>query len=124
MIIEIVVGVVVVVIVFSLMIGYFYQRVQYMNMTKHFIKASLERHVLQKELAEVIKDNDALKFSENQDFVKFLSDSREMAFSYIEDVQGRLRNLNEAIKKNDSFLMEAAINSLLEMLPKEEVPNN
>lgn len=120
MIIEIIVGIIVVAIMTVLLIGFGKQRNAYRKMTEQFIKASFEAFVVKKELEEIVKDHETLKFSHNQDFVKFLSDSRDMAFEYIEDVQRRINLLKASMEKNDPILINQAIDSLIEMLPKDD----
>lgn len=120
MILEIIIGVIVISIMTLLLIGFVKQKNAYQKMTEQFIKASLEVFVLNKKLQETVKDHETLKFSHNEDFIKFLSDSRSMAFDYIEDVQRRLVLLQNAMTKNDPILINQAIDSLIEMLPKDD----
>ena len=124
MIVEIIIGVVALLIILGLLIGYVAERREHNKISKLYIQASMKSYVLNKKLEEFAEENSTLKFSENQEFVRFLSDSRDMAFEYIENVQGRLYNLDSAMKKNDPILINTAIESLLDMLPKDEIPNN
>lgn len=120
MILEIIAGVVALIIITLLLIGFISQRNAYAKMSEHFVKASFEAFIVKKELENVVKDHETLKFSHNQDFVKFISDSRDMAFEYIEDVQRRIALLQSSMEKNDPILINQAIDSVIEMLPKEE----
>ena len=124
MIVEIIIGVVALLVILGLLIGYVAERREHNKISKLYIQASMKSYVLNKKLEEFAEENSTLKFSENQEFVRFLSDSRDMAFEYIENVQGRLYNLDSAMKKNDPILINTAIESLLDMLPKDEIPNN
>lgn len=124
MIAEIVIGVVALLIILGLLIGYVAERREHNKIAKLYIQASMKSYVLNKKLEEFAEENSTLKFSENQDFVRFLSDSRDMAFEYIENVQGRLYNLDSAMKNGDPILINTAIESLIDMLPKDEIPNN
>jgi hypothetical protein len=47
-----------------------------------------------------------------------------MAFEYIEDVQRRITLLQSSMEKNDPILINQAIDSIIEMLPKEEEKPN
>jgi hypothetical protein len=122
--VEIIAGIVALVIITILLVGFISQRNAYARMSDHFVKASFEAFIVKKELENVVKDHETLKFSHNQDFVKFLSDSRDMAFEYIEDVQRRITLLQSSMEKNDPILINQAIDSIIEMLPKEEEKPN
>lgn len=124
MIVEIAIGIIALLIMFGLLIGYVAERREHNKITNLYIKSSLEAYTLNKKLEQIAEENAVLKFSDNQDFVKFLSDSRDMAFEYIENVQGRLYNLDSAMKNGDPILINTAIESLIDMLPKDEIPNN
>lgn len=79
-------------------------------------------------IAQLIVDNQILKgkldestslnskeFSDG--FIKFLSESREAAFKYIEDVQGSIQNYLDAINTNDKDKIEIAKMDLFSYLP-------
>lgn len=81
-----------------------------------------------KVIAQLIVDNQILKgkldestslnskeFSDG--FIKFLSESREAAFKYIEDVQGSIQNYLDAINTNDKDKIEIAKMDLFSYLP-------
>lgn len=122
--IEIIIGSVMLLLIFAILIGYYRERRAHRKIIDSYVRVSIDNDGLKGHLADLLKDNETLRFSENQDFIKFLSDSRDMAFSYIEDVQSRIRNLQESMKSEDPKLASVAIESLIEMLPKEEIPNN
>lgn len=50
-------------------------------------------------------------------FIKFLSESRDDAFEYIEGVQGCIVELSEAVELQDSDAIKAAIDRVMRMLP-------
>lgn len=124
MIAEIIIGSVTLIVLLLFFIVYYKKHNAYLTMTENFLRSSLDNLTLKKTLEAAMKDNDTLRFSESTEFVKFLSDSREMAFSYIEDVQSRIKDLDVAMKSNDPKAASTAIKSLVDMIPKEEIPNN
>lgn len=124
MIVEIIIGIIVIVLFFAILAALIKQRSEYLKMSEFFVKASLEKHMVEKQMEQVMEDNSALRVSESQDFIKFLSSSRDVAFTYIEDVQGRIRNLREADIKADPLLIKIAVDALIDMLPKDDIPNN
>jgi len=124
MIVEIAIGIVSLIIMLGLLIGYIGERRELKLMTNRYIKASLESHVLKKSVEKFAEENTTLRFSDNQEFVKFLSDSRDMAFGYIEDVQAKIVTLKDSMKAGDPVIVNESINALIDMLPKEDIPNN
>jgi hypothetical protein len=124
MIVEIAIGVVSLIIMLGLLIGYIGERRELKLMTNRYIKASLESYVFKKNLDKIAEENVTLRFSDNQEFVKFLSDSRDMAFEYIEDVQAKIVTLKDSMKAGDPVIVNESINALIDMLPKEDIPNN
>jgi hypothetical protein len=61
-----------------------------------------------------------ISIQETDGFVKFLSESRESAFIYIEEVQQSIKELATAMDSASSTNIEMAYKSLLKHLPKEE----
>lgn len=60
----------------------------------------------------------------NDGFVKFLSESREAAFEYIEDVQRAIQNYLSAIDSNDSEKILLARMDLFSYLPDKTENEN
>jgi hypothetical protein len=57
-------------------------------------------------------------------FLKFISDSRDWAFKYIEDVQKAIEDFNRAIDSKNDEQIEIALNNLKSFLPDNEEENN
>lgn len=78
----------------------------------------LDKMVLQDSLDKVSEEYQSLSIQGSDGFVKFLSESREWAFSYIEEVQQSIVDLDKAmISMNDEEIAKA-YKKLLEHLPK------
>jgi hypothetical protein len=56
-------------------------------------------------------------------FLKFISDSRDWAFKYIEDVQLAIEDFNKAVDSKNDEQIEAALNNLKSFLPENEEEN-
>ena len=54
-----------------------------------------------------------------QGFLRFISESRDWAFEYIENVQEAIGEYDEALSTNDAAKISAAYNKMINMLPKE-----
>lgn len=74
-------------------------------------------------LALSIKLGEALaekSLSENEGFVKFLNTSREWAFTYIEQVQEKIKDLKAAMDSGDDAKISIAYKELVSMIPENE----
>ena len=77
------------------------------------INITLEKYILAKKLETLLNENESKKLEKDDGFVKFLSQSRESAFTYIEEVQ-------EAIKKYSINKTDENYEVLVRFLPKED----
>lgn len=108
-----------------------------------YMQSEIDNHFLKTELDTLNKENSLRELSESEGFVRFLSNSREWAFAYIEQVQSALKEFDEtitpitdwtetygsAIQDNvfrDRLLeISLAYKKLQSLLPKDnETPNN
>lgn len=108
-----------------------------------FIQSEMDRYFINQKLDETFKELSTLKLSENDGFIKFISDSRDWAFGYIEQVQYAHREFDETVTSiamwNDVYGADAestllreklteislAYEKLKSFLPKDnETPNN
>ncbi len=55
----------------------------------------------------------------NDGFVKFLSESRELAFEYISEVQLAIESLKIAMELNDETMISESYKKLISFLPSE-----
>jgi hypothetical protein len=84
------------------------------------IQVTLERITLQETLNRLSDEYELMSMQETDGFVKFLSESRESAFTYIEEVQQSIKQLATAMDSASSNNIEIAYKNLLKYLPKEE----
>lgn len=94
-----------------------------------YVNAQLaaDKLILEKKINELVLEKEKSALSQNDGFVKFISQSREKAFEYIEDVQASLyelkliRNaLESELKPEDLELLRNTIDNVLEHLPSED----
>lgn len=78
-----------------------------------YIKTMLEKYTLGKTLEKARLENDSKKLEKDNGFIKFISESRDWAFNYIEEVQDAIKNYS--VKKDDE-----SYNKLINFLPKED----
>ena len=68
---------------------------------------------------EEVANNQDLKTADN-DFLKFVSDSRNEAFEYIEQVQYAILNLKSAMELGGDEGIDTAYHNLINYLPKDD----
>lgn len=84
-----------------------------------YLKLALESAERVKFLTKEIEKRDKEALTETDGFVKFLSESRDWAFKYIEDVQAAILELKEAKESGDRKKIKSSTDKLYELLPKE-----
>lgn len=84
------------------------------------IRKTLETALVQNQLKLEIEKRAAEEIGNNDGFIKFLSDSRDWAFDYIEKVQESIKNLKTAVDANDETAVKKAHQDLINLLPEEE----
>lgn len=63
------------------------QRKLKLEILEKYVRSEIEKSVILEKLEEVIKENELKNIEGSDGFLKFVSESREWAFKYIEDVQ-------------------------------------
>jgi hypothetical protein len=113
------------------------------NIAKLYMEKLIDYKILQDTLEKTYEEKMALEAEKSDGFVKFLSDSRDWAFQYIENVQASLNDFDEKVQPtlewadkyggvNGETVYTNALNKiseayreLKEILPKnDETPNN
>lgn len=64
-----------------------------------FLQAEADKDLLKKQVLQTIEDK---KLVESEEFMAFLSNSREAAFAYIEEAQSAIKKFNDDIEKTIS----------------------
>ena len=88
------------------------------------IVLALEKFTIAKKLESAIFKNESKKLEQTEGFVKFISESRDWAFKYIEDVQKGIQEFEVAIESKNDQRIEDALNNLKSFLPDNEEENN
>jgi hypothetical protein len=80
-----------------LLVLLFVQRKSRLDVLEKYVESEIQKAIIIEKLEEVLKENE-LKSIENSDgFLKFVSDSREWAFKYIEDIQVAFAKFDDKI---------------------------
>ena len=75
--------------------------IKFYRMRTMMIKAHVENFILKDKIDELLTEQNARDLEKTDGFLKFVSDSREWAFNYIEEVQDKLAKFNNDL---DSIL--------------------
>lgn len=95
------------------------QRRDKIKMAEKYVNSELEKAAVLKRLQELVTEFENKKILESDGFLKFVSESRDWAFSYIDDVQEAIKEVDFARKLGNSEL-DLAIDKLIKLLPEEK----
>lgn len=110
-----------IVVVFSIMLyAIIRSRISFTKLVNEFVVVSMDKEKLINKLTATAQELENAKLSDNNEFVKFLSDSREWAFEYIEEFQNIVREIQDTYSKNEDIKREALISKLILMLPSDD----
>lgn len=87
------------------------------------MQANLETELVTQKLDKTIQTLNNTNIEDKDGFIKFLSQSREWAFGYIEDVQNALKEMSAAMDAADEKRILEAYDKLMKYMP-EEINNN
>jgi hypothetical protein len=113
------------------------QRKARIEIMDKYVLAEIEKAAILNKLQEILEEKDIKKLEESDGFLKFVSDSRDWAFKYIEDVQEAISKFSAKIEKEINYVntygsavdsphvvninrIEEAYKELMELLPKED----
>lgn len=93
---------------------------------------TIDAGIISVEFQKLLSEKQLKPLEETQGFIKFISDSRDWAFTYIEDVQNAIeeyRNIADVVPISKDMTIEQAeqlskaYDKLIDFLPTEEVNN-
>jgi hypothetical protein len=99
-----------------------YQRVMLKMVSNKLLQEMLDRVTIEKKFSDYIQGIDNKDIEQTQGFVKFLSESRDWAFKYIEDVQVSIESLKSAVESG--YDTQEEMQKLFEFLPENNKENN
>jgi hypothetical protein len=89
---------------------------------KEMLQLGLDKAMLLERIEKFAPASNQIEQTEG--FVKFLSQSRDWAFEYIEGVQSALQDFELSMASKDDKKIEDALNNLKSFLPDNEEENN
>lgn len=82
---------------------------------------AVDKITLFEQLAKMVEERDTKSVEETEGFVRFLSDSREWAFDYIDDIQQALTAYDVALSTDNASIINDAYKKLISFLPEDDV---
>lgn len=122
MIVETVIGTLVSVLIAFLVYNVYDLKKTNRALANSFLQANLDKELVTRKLQQTIDSINNANLEDKDGFIKFLSESREWAFSYIEDVQDSIDELDKAMESGDEERLKAVHKRLLAHMPKDD-PN-
>jgi short subunit fatty acids transporter len=90
------------------------------SLVKSVIQLEADKIIILDRLEKISSELDVKKLENTDEFVAFLSQSRDWAFEYIEDVQIAIKYLKNAMSTDNKEEIKLAYAHLVELLPKDE----
>jgi len=121
----------------ALIIANISTRLQNNKLKANLTQESIDRAIVMQEMQKLMAEIDNKNSNQNDGFLKFVSESREAAFKYIEEVQAAIKEFDDRVgpvvkyyketgkvleRKPSELVKEltGAYDKLMESMPKEE----
>ena len=98
-------------------------RIKNRILVKEAVQLNIDKIILLDKLEKFVQEKDNKALEDSEGFLKFISQSRDWAFAYIEDVQKAIEHLLASTESKDDKGIEKALNDLKNFLPNEEENN-
>lgn len=90
------------------------------KLTEKLVQNNIDNNTLFEKITELKAEQNAKNIAETQGFVKFLSESRQMAFDYIEVVQKAIANHILVVETKNIEEIEKSILNIKSLLPEQD----
>lgn len=118
MLLDITVGTVFIIVFFLSIFYSVYLRIKNKKLLNQYLQSVIDKNIVTSKLSEIMDKQDNRSVEETEGFLKFVSQSRDWAFQYIEDVQKSIIAVKHDWDNNNQ--MEESIERLFEFLPDEQ----
>lgn len=96
-------------------------RIKNHGLRKDLTQEIIDKMIIAKELERKLVEDESKKLEQSEGFVRFISESRDWAFQYIEDFQAALLEYDLALSVDDAVALNAAYKKLIDMLPSDAI---
>lgn len=97
-------------------------RIRHRRVVSDAMQLAVDKIALIQKVQELASKQDASSVEQTDGFLKFISESRDWAFDYIEKVQEAIQDLKAAVDSGDDY--EQAYVNLISMLPETLEPRS
>jgi len=120
-VLELVVFIVFIIVFFFLIYDDLRIRLKVKGLQKDVVQGFLDQMALSNKLEEALKNNDEQKIEQTEGFLKFVSESRDWAFQYIEGVQIAIKNFQDVFHPiADQYYKDKKVYGLPTAIGQEE----
>lgn len=91
------------------------------KVTRTSVQSQIDNFILLSELDKMVQEKENKSVEQSDGFLKFVSESRDWAFDYIEDVQQALRAYDIALGLDDAAVLNEAYKKLISYLPDDDM---
>ena len=95
--------------------------IKIVKLSRKNAQLTLDRNIYYEQLSKIKDDQSDIAAEETRGYIKFVSDSRDKAFEYIEDVQQALMVYDVALNTDDAKIINEAYKKLISFLPKDDM---
>jgi len=85
-------------VIFALLYVVLISRHNIKKLLSHYVQSEMDKHAIMQKLNEVSEELNRMELEKSDGFVRFLSESRDWAFKYIEEVQKALAEFDKDVK--------------------------
>ena len=80
------------------------QRKAKLALLEKYLASEIEKSIFSTKLSEITLQSETKKIEESEGFLKFISESRDWAFKYIEDVQDTIGGFDLSVSESIEYL--------------------
>lgn len=106
----------------ALVVALIWLAFKYSKLMNSGLQLAIDKVVLTQKVQELLSKEDTKNIEQTDGFLKFVSDSRDWAFDYIENVQEAIQDLKAAVDSGDDY--EDAYFKLISFLPEPLEPRS
>lgn len=95
-------------------------RLKLRNLAAENFQLETNQAIIVMQLDKMVNEQEHKSVEQTEGFLRFISDSRDWAFQYIEDVQVALNEYDAALHSKNAVEINDAYKKLIDFLPKSE----
>ena len=105
---------------FGMAVAVLVMAIRVRKLIKLNVQTQMDNFILLSELDKMVQEKDNKSVEQSDGFLKFISESRDWAFEYIENIQSALNEYDAALHTTDAKVINDAYKKLIDLLPKSE----